>query len=100
MYRFLIFILFLLPVAIFAQPTQNVNPNGYNKFYYENGKISSEGTMRDGKPDGYWKTYSENGKISRKEVVKISSWIVSGDSITNKENSLLNSIIKKGKKMA
>ena len=63
MYRFLIIISFILPVAIFAQPAQNVNPNGYNTFYYDNGKISSEGTMREGKPDGYWKTYSENGKI-------------------------------------
>lgn len=54
----IIFIFF--PIALFSQ---TVNPNGYNKFYYGNGKISSEGTMRDGKPDGYWKTYSEYGKI-------------------------------------
>jgi len=47
----------------FAQQQQNVNPNGYNKFYYENGKISSEGSMHDGRPDGYWKTYLPNGKI-------------------------------------
>lgn len=43
--------------------SQNINPNGYNKFYYENGNIASEGSMRDGRPDGYWKTYSQNGKI-------------------------------------
>jgi len=55
--------LYLIPFISFAQPQQNVNPNGYNKFYYENGKISSEGFMKDGKPDGYWKTYSVNGKI-------------------------------------
>lgn len=47
----------------FSQTQHQVNPNGYNKFYYENGKISSEGFMKDGKPDGYWKTYSPNGKI-------------------------------------
>ena len=58
-----IFILLLLPGFLFAQSPQNVNPNGYNKFYYDNGKVSSEGTMRDGKPDGYWKTYAETGKI-------------------------------------
>ena len=47
----------------FSQPQHQINPNGYNKFYYENGKISSEGFMKEGKPDGYWKTYSPNGKI-------------------------------------
>lgn len=59
----LLFIRHLSFTLCFAQPQQNVNPNGYNKFFYENGKISSEGMMRDGKPDGYWKTYSLNGKI-------------------------------------
>jgi antitoxin component YwqK of YwqJK toxin-antitoxin module len=63
MRHFLKIILILFPAVLIAQSqsNQNVNPNGYNKFYYDNGKISSEGTMRDGKPDGYWKTYSENG---------------------------------------
>jgi uncharacterized protein len=56
-------LLILFPLSLFAQPAKNVNPNGYNKFYYDNGVLSSEGTMRDGKPDGYWKTYSPNGKI-------------------------------------
>ena len=56
-------LLFLFPFGLVAQPTQKIDPNGYNKFYYENGKISSEGTMRDGKPDGYWKTYSLSGVL-------------------------------------
>ncbi len=38
-----------------------IDPNGYNIFYHENGVKSSEGYMRDGKPDGYWKTYNEDG---------------------------------------
>lgn len=66
MYRFFAFAAFLLLIlSAKAQPKgqENINPNGYNKFYYENGKVSSEGTMRDGKPDGYWKTYHPNGKI-------------------------------------
>ncbi len=54
-------IYFFISFISFAQ--QDVNINGYNKFYYENGKISSEGNMKDGRPDGYWKTYSMNGKI-------------------------------------
>ncbi len=63
MRKFFKVILLLLPIAAFAQSNQNINPNGYNKFYYDNGKVSSEGIMRDGKPDGYWKTYSQSGTI-------------------------------------
>lgn len=63
MRNFLNIILFLLPTALFAQPDQKINNNGYNFFYYDNGKVSSEGTMRDGKPNDYWKTYSPNGTI-------------------------------------
>lgn len=43
--------------------SQTTNPNGYNIFKYDNGKISSEGNMKDGKPDGYWKNYYKNGNI-------------------------------------
>jgi uncharacterized protein len=58
---------------------QNVtNNNGYNKFYYDNGRLSSEGWMKDGKPDGYWKNYYENGKIkiegNRKKFLLDSIW--------------------------
>lgn len=35
--------------------------NGYTEFTYSNGKVSSAGTMLNGKPDGYWKTFYENG---------------------------------------
>src|SRR5687768_10347764 len=54
-----------IPVLIFATASlaQKTNPNGYNKFFYENGKISSEGYLKNGKPDGYWKNYFPNGKI-------------------------------------
>ena len=52
--------------------------NGYQKFYFPNGKIASEGLMRDGKPDGYWKTYNKNGSIksegSRKNFELDSIW--------------------------
>jgi len=53
------FVIIVLQQAAFSQDEKL--PDGYKKFYYENGKISSEGTMRNGKPDGYWKTYFENG---------------------------------------
>jgi len=61
---------------LLSQPI--TNKNGYNKFYYENGKVSSEGTMRDGKPDGYWKNYHDNGKLkiegNRKKFLLDSTW--------------------------
>ncbi len=40
-------------------------PNDCNKFYYENGNISSERMTSDGQPDGYWKTYYENSVTTR-----------------------------------
>ncbi len=66
---------FLFCSSILAQTT---NPNGYNKFFYENGKISSEGWMKDGKPNGYWKNYHKNGKLkiegNRKNFQLDSAW--------------------------
>jgi len=62
-YFFILYFLLLTPLFVKSQTPKNVDPNGYNKFYYENGKLSSEGMMRDGKPDGYWKTYSPNGAL-------------------------------------
>lgn len=78
MRNFLKIILLFLPVMLFAQRDQKINENGYNTFYYDNGKVSSEGTMREGKPDGYWKTYSLNGAIksegNRKDFQLDSIW--------------------------
>ncbi|MCC5918684.1 MAG: hypothetical protein JJU02_15285 [Cryomorphaceae bacterium] len=44
----------------FAQKKDSLE---YTKFYHENGKVSSEGTLRNGVPDGYWKSYHINGNI-------------------------------------
>ena len=67
---------YLLPLH--AQDTLSVNPNGYNKFYYDDGTLSSEGFMLDGKPDGYWKNYYPSGLIksegNRKEFLLDSLW--------------------------
>ncbi len=57
------FITILLISHISYLTSQTTNPNGYNIFKYDNGAISSEGTMRDGKADGYWKNYYKNGKL-------------------------------------
>lgn len=73
-----ILLLFLSPVYLLAQTPKNVNPNGYNIFYHDNGKKASEGNMVDGKPDGYWKTYNEEGIIksegNRKNLQLDSVW--------------------------
>lgn len=81
MHKTYIFI-FLLSGFLFAASDlagQNeIDPNGYNVFYYENGNKSSEGTMVDGKPDGYWKTYYENGILksegNRENFLLDSTW--------------------------
>ncbi len=92
---FLIFILFL-SFGSYAQDT--ITKNGYNTFYYPSGKISSEGTMKDGKPNGYWKTYFENGVIKsegfRKNFELDSTWKFYSDS--GKLNLCIN--YKLGKK--
>lgn len=61
--RHIILTILILLTAFTAFYSQTTNPNGYNKFYYDNGALSSEGNMKDGKPDGYWKNYYKNGKL-------------------------------------
>jgi antitoxin component YwqK of YwqJK toxin-antitoxin module len=55
-----------------------VKTDGYQKFFYQNGTLSSEGTIRAGRPDGYWKSYYENGRIksegNRKNWELDSTW--------------------------
>ncbi len=52
--------LFFSVVNLFAQGTDSA---GISRFYYPNGKISSEGKLMNGKPDGYWISYFESGRI-------------------------------------
>ena len=62
----------LFQANLFSQTNTVVNPNGLNTFYYPNGKISSEGMMRNGKEDGYWKSYYPTG-ILKSEGNRINS---------------------------
>ena len=39
-------------VIAFSQAADSTAKNGYNVFYFDNGKKSSEGTMKNGKADG------------------------------------------------
>ena len=56
----LIFFTILINTCTVAQ---EINPNGYNKFTYPDGSVSSEGYMKNGKPVAYWKTYYPDGKL-------------------------------------
>jgi len=86
-----------LPLLSFSQES-DVNPNGYNRFYFDNGIISSEGTLRDGKPDGYWKTYFEDGTLksegNRVNYMLDSTWVFYND----KGDIILKINYKKDKK--
>ena len=62
-----IYLLLCVVGVVFSQGTPEQIPanetDGYKKFYFPNGKLSSEGMIRSGKPDGYWKSYNENGLV-------------------------------------
>jgi len=72
---FLVFLVVLLSHEISAQNDSTI----YQKYFYENGQISSEGLLVNGLPDGYWKTYFENGVLktegNRKNFIIDSLWI-------------------------
>lgn len=56
-------LLMMSVLAALSYGQNQILTNGYNKFYYPDGSISSEGTLRNGKPDGFWKTYYPNGVL-------------------------------------
>jgi len=80
---FVFTLLLLVPTQAQEQQISTVK-DGFVKFYYPSGKLSSEGTMREGKPDGYWKTFFENGVIksegNRKNYLLDSIWKFYDDS--------------------
>ena len=55
------------------------NPNGWNVILHTNGKVASEGMMRNGKPDGYWKSFYPSGIMSsegnRVNYLRDSIWV-------------------------
>lgn len=56
----LVLLFMLISHGLFCQETLK---DGYNKLYYGNKQISSEGLIKDGKPEGKWISYHINGKI-------------------------------------
>lgn len=61
--RIFLSILFLLLYFRYSSAQTDTITDGYKKYYYPSGAVSSEGLLKNGKPDGYWKTYFENGAL-------------------------------------
>jgi antitoxin component YwqK of YwqJK toxin-antitoxin module len=80
---------------MYAQDT--IQKDGYCKFYYANGKISSEGLLKNAKPDGFWKSYYETGTI-KSEGNRLNFELDSLWKFYNAEGKLLVEISYKGGK--
>ena len=69
-------LLFIMLGKISAQ--ENQVKDGFTKYTYPSGRLSSEGFIKNGKPDGYWKTYYESGVLksegNRKDAQLDSLW--------------------------
>jgi len=62
-YSFFVVFLLLPLVSVCGQDENDEQESKFVQYFYPNGQVSSEGTMRDGKPDGYWRTYYVTGVI-------------------------------------
>ncbi len=81
--------LLLLFFAFLTKGQEPLNENGYNKIYYPNGSLQSEGNLINGKPEGYWINYYPTGvkksEGRRKNHVLDSIWIfynITGDTVS------------------
>lgn len=77
MLKSIFFPLFGIPFLALAQLVDPTQKN-YKAYYYEDGKIYSEGSLINGKPDDYWITYFPNGLLksegNRKNFLLDSIW--------------------------
>lgn len=74
-----VFILLLL-IGNFLLEAQenNIIEDGFTRFYYPNGQVSSEGYIENGKPNGYWRTFYVSGVLKSEGKEKIICLIVFG----------------------
>lgn len=61
MKRYIITLLFIITLSLSIFGQDSISKNGYVVLKHDNGKIASEGIMKDGLPDGYWKSYNKKG---------------------------------------
>jgi uncharacterized protein len=62
---FITVVLVFASISAIAQE-KDIDPNGYNVFYYPGGQKSSEGYMKNGQPEGMWINYYPSGQIRSK----------------------------------
>ena len=67
-------VLVICVLQLAAQPDQD----GPTKYFFPNGKVSSEGVLLNGKPEGFWKNYYDTGVLrsegNRDTVLVDSLW--------------------------
>jgi uncharacterized protein len=80
--------------------TPVVAQDGLTRFYYPDGTVSSEGTMRNGRPDGYWKTYYPGGILksegNRVNFMLDSVWVFYREDGTTERSITYREDVKNG----
>lgn len=61
-FKVLLLILFS-GIFVKTQCQDSIRGDGFQKFYYSTGQLSSEGMMKEGKPEGYWKAFYPDGRL-------------------------------------
>jgi len=61
LYNKILLILIFLPVISFAQDSLTQDNIYFKRYVYQNGKIASEGYLKNEKPDGFWKSFYVTG---------------------------------------
>ena len=84
MKKIIALLLLFFPLLSLAQDTSFSKVSELKKFYYDNGKLASEGTFKNGKPDGNWKSYYQNGQLksegNRVDGILDGQWIFYSES--------------------
>ena len=83
----ILYFIFYLSYPLFSQNLKD----GYIKFNYPNGSLSSEGLIRNGKPDGFWISYYVTG-IKKSEGLRTNFLLDSTWNFYN-ENGDTNEIV-------
>ena len=64
-------VLLISTSSLFSQKTSTKqNSDGYIKNFYNNGKLESEGIMKEDFEDGLWKYYYKNGVLNEEITFK------------------------------
>jgi antitoxin component YwqK of YwqJK toxin-antitoxin module len=63
MKKIITLLLLFLPLFLRAQDTTLSKISKVKKFFYDNGRVASEGYFKNGKPDGNWKAFYQNSQL-------------------------------------